>query len=74
MKPLFLIRLGLDFTAAGLLLAALAYGWMGNLIHEVIGTAMFALLIGHNLFNRRWYGAVAKGRPEPRQLMIKGVC
>lgn len=25
----------------------------------------------HNLFNRRWYGTIAKGRPEPRQLVIK---
>lgn len=73
MKPLFLLRLVLDFLAAGLLLAALAYNWMGNLVHEIIGTGMFVLLIGHNLFNRRWYGTVLKGRSEPRTLIIKGV-
>ena len=73
MKPLFLVRLVLDFLAAGLLLAALAYNLMGNLVHEIVGTAMFALLIGHNLFNRRWYGTILKGRPEPRQLIIKGI-
>jgi hypothetical protein len=72
-KPLFLLRLVLDFLAAGLLLAALAYNWMGNLVHEVIGTAVFVLLIGHNLFNRRWYGTILKGRREPRTLIIKGV-
>nr|WP_314257377.1 DUF4405 domain-containing protein [uncultured Devosia sp.] len=73
MKPLFLLRLVLDFVAAGLLLAALAYNLMGNLVHEIIGSAMFALLIGHNLFNRRWYGTVFKGRPEPRTLITKGL-
>jgi hypothetical protein len=72
-KPLFLIRLVLDFVAAGLLLAALAYNWMGNLVHEIIGTAMFLLLIGHNLFNRRWYGTVLKGKPEARQVITKTI-
>lgn len=73
MKPLFLLRLVLDFLAAGLLLAALAYNLTGNLVHEIIGSTMFALLVGHNLFNRRWYGTVLKGRPEPRQLITKGI-
>jgi hypothetical protein len=72
-KPLFLVRLVLDFVAAGLLLAALAYNLMGNLVHEIVGTAMFALLIGHNLFNRQWYGTVLKGRPEPRTLITRGI-
>lgn len=47
MSPLFLFRLGLDFLAVSLLLAAYAYNWLGNAAHEVVGTAMFALLIGH---------------------------
>ena len=44
-SPLFLFRLALDFLAVSLLLAAYAYNWLGNAAHEVIGTAMFALLI-----------------------------
>ena len=73
MRPLFLLRLVLDFVAVGLLLTALAYNWMGNLVHEIVGSAMFVLLIGHNLFNRRWYGTLAGGRPEPCTLLTKGV-
>jgi hypothetical protein len=65
-KYLFLIRLGLDFTAAGLLLVALAYYWLDNAVHEVIGTGFFLLLIAHNFFNRRWWGGVARQRREPR--------
>ena len=65
MKYLFLIRLGLDFTAAGLLLVALAYYWLNNAVHEVIGTGIFLLLIAHNIFNRRWWGGAARQRRDP---------
>jgi len=59
-SPLFLIRLVLDFTAAGLLLLALAYWWRDNTSHELIGTGMFILLVSHNVFNRRWWGRLPK--------------
>ncbi|WP_028710361.1 DUF4405 domain-containing protein [Paracoccus pantotrophus] len=59
------IRVLLDFLAVGLFIAGLAYWWQDNLTHEVIGTIFFALLIAHNVFNRRWYGAVKRGRYDP---------
>jgi len=59
-NPVFLLRLTLDFIAAGLLLAGLAYYWLDNVAHELIGTAMFLLIIVHNGFNRRWYGRLSK--------------
>jgi len=58
----FRIRILLDFIAAGLIIACLAYWWLDNLSHELLGTALFGLVIAHNVFNRRWHGAVAKGR------------
>lgn len=67
MSRLLLIRLVLDFTAAGLLLVALAYWWLDNTSHELIGTGMFVLLLSHNLFNRRWWAGLPKtvrGRPS----------
>ncbi|EJT05263.1 hypothetical protein RCCGE510_10699 [Rhizobium sp. CCGE 510] len=67
MSPFFVIRLVLDFTAAGLLLAALAYWWLDNTSHELIGTGMFILLLSHNVFNRRWWARlpkVARGKPS----------
>ncbi|RUL98082.1 DUF4405 domain-containing protein [Rhizobium chutanense] len=67
MSPLFLIRLVLDFTAAGLLLVALAYWWLDNTSHELIGTGMFILLLSHNIFNRRWWAKLPRavcGRPS----------
>jgi hypothetical protein len=71
--PLFLFRLVLDFLAVSLLLAALAYDWLGNAAHEIIGTGMFVLLLSHNIFNRRWYSTIVKSRREPRGIVTKTV-
>jgi hypothetical protein len=72
-KVLFLIRLGLDFTTAGLLLVALAYYWLDNAIHEVIGTGIFLLLGSHNIFNRRWWGGIARQRREARNVITTAI-
>lgn len=66
MNHIFLLRLALDGLALCLLLVGLAYWWLGNLVHELVGTGMFLLLIVHNVFNRRWYGTISKARREPR--------
>lgn len=73
MRPLFLFRLVLDFLAVSLLLAALAYNWLDNATHEIIGTAMFLLLVAHNIFNRRWYGTITKARREARGMITRGM-
>lgn len=64
MITVFRVRLLFDFVAIGLIIACLAYWWLDNLSHEVFGTALFALVIGHNVFNRRWYGNARKGRRD----------
>jgi hypothetical protein len=68
MGSVFLLRLFLDFTAVGLFTVAMAYWWLDNRTHELIGTATFALLFLHNIFNRRWYGGLPKTRRQPRPL------
>ncbi|WP_319410879.1 DUF4405 domain-containing protein [uncultured Cohaesibacter sp.] len=69
MNRQLLLRLGLDCIATGLFIFALAYDWLGGLIHEVIGTAFFALLIAHTVFNRRWYASLAKAMQNRRRLI-----
>jgi hypothetical protein len=69
LSHVFLLRLALDFTAAGLLLAGLAYYWLDNVAHELIGTGMFLLIFVHNVFNRRWYSTIPKARRETRGLI-----
>jgi hypothetical protein len=64
------LRLAVDFTALALFLLALAYYWLDNATHEVMGTAMFVLLMAHNTFNRRWYGRVPQ-REERRRSVDK---
>jgi hypothetical protein len=68
-KHLFLLRLALDFAAAGLLLVAMAYYWLSNAAHEFIGTSIFLLLISHSIFNRRWWGGIAKQKRQTRNII-----
>lgn len=67
----FSVRLLLDGIALGLLLVALAYDWLGNTAHEIIGTMMFGLLVSHTVFNRRWYGTVAQRTRAPRTILSR---
>ncbi|ULR43172.1 DUF4405 domain-containing protein [Rhizobium sp. K102] len=60
MSRILPFRLLLDFLAVVLIIACLAYWWLDNLSHELFGTALLALVIVHNVFNRRWYGGVAQ--------------
>jgi hypothetical protein len=72
-NSVFLLRLAFDATAASLLLIGLAYWWLGNTVHELVGTGMFLLLIVHNAFNRRWYGTIPTSRREARGLINTGL-
>lgn len=67
MSRIVLARLALDSLAAVLMVAALAYWWLGNLAHEVIGTALFGLVALHAWFNRRWYLGLFRGRYDARR-------
>ena len=40
-----------------LLLLLMAYSLIGETVHEVIGTAILVLFIGHHILNRGWYNA-----------------
>lgn len=65
-KKSFLLRLVLDGIAAGSLLVGIAYYWLGNAAHELIGTGMFLLVLSHNVFNRRWWGNVRNTQRKAR--------
>ncbi len=65
----FRVRLLLDFLAVALVVACLAYWWLDNLSHELFGTALFVLVIVHNVFNRLWYGGVAKRKVDAARIV-----
>lgn len=69
MNPVFHLRLVLDLLAVALFMLALAYWWLDNRTHELIGTGMFALLFLHNVFNRRWYGGLPRTPRKPKPVV-----
>ena len=57
-----IFRRAIDIGMTVLLLLLMAYQVTGQLAHEWIGMGMTALVIVHQILNRRWYGAMFKGR------------
>ncbi|MFD1798177.1 DUF4405 domain-containing protein [Paracoccus aurantiacus] len=62
-----LARLVLDGGATALLVLALAYWWLGNLTHEIAGTALFVLIGRHLVNNSYWWRNLRKGRYDLRR-------
>lgn len=56
------LRRIIDIYMTVLLLLQMAYQVMGEAAHEWLGMGMTALVIVHQILNRRWYGAMLKGR------------
>lgn len=56
------LRRIIDIGMTVLLLLQMAYQVMGEAAHEWLGMGMTALVIVHQVLNRRWYGAMLKGR------------
>ena len=51
-----------DTAMTVLLLFLMAYQVTGEALHEWIGIGMTLLIIVHQILNRKWYGALFKGR------------
>ena len=62
------IRMSMDIGMALLLPVLMAYSLIGEVFHEVIGSLMLFLFIGHGLLNRRWYQSVFRGKYLPRRI------
>ena len=56
------LRRIVDISMTVLLLLQMAYQVMGEAAHEWLGMGMTALVIVHQILNRRWYGAMLKGK------------
>ena len=51
-----------DIGLTVLLLCVMAYQVTGEVLHEWIGIGMTVLVIVHQIMNRKWYGALFKGK------------
>ena len=56
------IRLLADSGMTLALLLLMSYQLVGEKAHEWIGMAMFLLVIGHHVLNRRWMGNITRGK------------
>ena len=48
----------------------MAYSLIGEEFHEIIGTAMLVLFVLHHILNRKWLGAVFRGRYNARRIFM----
>ena len=59
------LRVTLDIAMTVLMPLLMAYSLIGETFHEIIGTLIFILFIIHHVLNRKWSGALFKGRYNP---------
>ncbi len=57
-----MIKRTVDVCMTVLLLCLMAYQVTGEVLHEWIGIGMTVLVIIHQILNRKWYGAIVKGK------------
>ena len=64
-----MIKRIVDVCMTVLLLCLMAYQVTGEALHEWIGIGMTVLVIIHQLLNRKWYGALFKGKYNPYRII-----
>ena len=62
------LRIIIDISMTVLLPLLMAYSLIGETFHEVVGTLIFVLFIVHHIINRKWYGALFKGKYNTRRI------
>ena len=65
----FEIKRIVDIAMTVLLLCLMAYQVTGEMAHEWIGMGMTVLIIIHQILNRKWYGALFKGKYRPYRIL-----
>ena len=63
----------IDMCMTLLLLFLMAYQVTGETLHEWIGIGMTVLVIVHQILNRKWYGALFKGRYRAYRIVTTAV-
>ena len=71
MNKLNKIRLPLDImmTLVSIELMGGNFLFPAEIVHEILGVALFVLWAMHIFLNRRWYGAIFKGKYNPYRVM-----
>ncbi|WP_319566940.1 hypothetical protein [Cohaesibacter marisflavi] len=68
-------RVLLDGLLLALLVMAFAYWWLGNGVHEIIGSALLLLVLRHVANNLFWWKSLSKGKWTPQRIfnLVLGV-
>ena len=65
-----IVKRAVDIIMTVLLIVLMAYQVTGNAIHEWVGIAMLAIVIVHQVLNRKWYGSLIKGRYRAYRIVM----
>jgi hypothetical protein len=65
------LRMAIDITMTilSIILMGGNYLFPADIVHEILGLALFLLWAVHISLNRRWYGAIFKGKYNPYRVM-----
>ena len=65
------LRMTIDITMTilSIILMGGNYLFPADIVHEILGLALFLLWAVHISLNRRWYGAIFKGKYNPYRVM-----
>ena len=64
------IKRFVDVILTLMLLFLMAYQVTGDVLHEWIGIGMTAIVIAHQVLNRKWYAAIPKGKYRPYRITL----
>ncbi|MBQ3940022.1 MAG: SUMF1/EgtB/PvdO family nonheme iron enzyme [Oscillospiraceae bacterium] len=73
MQTKTVVKRTVDIALTVLLLLLMAFQVTGDTLHEWLGIAMTVLLTVHHILNRKWYGALLKGRYSPCRTVLTAV-
>ena len=63
------MSIDISMTILSIILMGGNYLFSTDIVHEILGLALFLLWAVHISLNRRWYGAIFKGKYNPYRIM-----
>ena len=66
-------RMIVNMSMTAVMICLMAYSLIGETTHEILGTALFVLFTIHHILNRKWFGALGKGRYNTFRILQTGL-
>ena len=63
------MTIDITMTILSIILMGGNYLFPADIVHEILGVGLFVLWALHIILNRRWYGAIFKGKYNPYRVM-----